>query len=552
LTFYHYFFKLDPTDWLHTEFIDEALSFEPLRNAVVGFAAYHYEMRQADAKLSHFLNYHSRALSMLRKSLESSQPYTVTMLLTVLQLATFEECLGDWVNLVGHHRAAHSMLTQMYTPETLQSTTTGRMIFTWFARMDVIASLMGGKDASLDRVWYEANADYAAASIDTDPQNDFDIDGYLSSFIASNRLIGYDMAKLYSRVPKGEISIEDFHVENARIVERLEQFKKNIENLNDDHFTVTEFPAAEQWPLTDADIVNPYIPGGLYRDALWPMNFMWIDWYAIDLMQRYQASLVLRQPPPPELEALSLEQCRIYEAVGRWPDAPEGSILGAHASIALAAVFLKKDERHTMWMRRKLAAVERLGYVYPPHYRSQMARLWGLTTEQVGEEESVEEWWLPDDEGKLPILGEIRKVVGERNQAGEDSGILGKDVEDVRDIVAVFAKLDLRTQHSRPGAGMRAGSFTSQDDMYSPADSDGPPSGMSTAVGSPASAVSFKEEGSERWAQRPKERSSSASVASSRTQRKDNKSTNSSPLGEQGGKSKSSARDPNRMSGIWP
>ena len=552
LTFYHYFFKHDSMDWIHTELIDEALSYEPLQHAVVGFAAYHYEMRRPNAKLGHFLNYHSRALSQLRQSLELSQPYTVAMLLTVLQLATFEECLGDWVNLVGHHRAAHSMLTQLYTPETLQQTATGRMIFTWFARMDVIASLMGGKDASLTREWYKVNADYATAAIDIDPQNDIDIEGYLNAFVASNRLIGYDMARLYSRVPTGDISIEDFHTENAKIVERLEKFKKDIEKLNDDYYTVQEFPAAERWPLTDADIVNPYIPGGLYRDALWPMNFMWIDWYAIDLMQRYQASLILRQPPPPELEALSLEQCRIYEAVSRWPDAPEGSILGAHASIALAAVFLKKDERHTMWMRRKLAAVERLGYVYPPHYRSQMARLWGLTVAEVGEEDSVEDWWLPNEEGKLPILSEIRKVVGDRNKAGEDSGILAKEVEDVRDIKAIFDKLDLRSQHSRPAAGLRAGSFTSQDGLYSPADSDGPPSGISTAVGSPASAISLKEEGSERWTlhQRPKERSSSASLGSTRTQRKDSKTTNSSPLVGDKGDDKSS-RDPNRMSSIW-
>lgn len=554
LTFYHYFFKVDALDWLHSDFIDEALSYEPLLNAVVGFAAYHYEMRQPDAKLSHFLSYHSRALAMLRKSLESSQPCTIAMLLTVLQLATFEECLGDWVNLVGHHRAAHSMLTQMFTPDSLQSSSTGRMIFTWFARMDVIASLMGGKGASLERVWYEANSEWCWKAIDRDEQNDLDIDGYLSAFVAANRLIAYDMAKLYARVPDGDISIEDFHTENAKLVERLHKFKTNIQDLNDGYYTVQEFPAAELWPRTEADIVDPYIPGGLFRDALWPMNFMWIDWYAIDMMQRYQASLVLRQPPPPELETLSLEQCRIYEAVGRWPDAPEGSILGAHASIALAAVFLKKDERHTMWMRRKLAAVERLGYVYPPHYRTQMARVWGLTTEQVGEEASVEDWWLPNDEGKLPILSEIRKVVGERNKAGEDSGILGKEVEDVRDLKAIFAKLDLRTQHSRSAAGMRSGSVNSLDDIYSPMGSDGPRSGISTAVGSPASAISMVEERSERWATHSqKVRSASTSTggdAAVNRRKTSTQDSNDGPREHDGNKGKQ-PRDPNRMSGVW-
>ncbi|ETN47009.1 uncharacterized protein HMPREF1541_01199 [Cyphellophora europaea CBS 101466] len=543
LTYYHYFFKLDPTDWIHNDFIEEALSYEPLLYAAVGFAAYHYEVRQPDAKLGHFLKYHSRAISLLRKSIESSQPLTPTLLLTVLQLATFEECLGDWVNLVAHHRAAHSMLTQLYTPESVQATLTGRMLFTWFARMDVIASLMGGKDASLPRVWYEANAIHAESQIDTDPENDVDIDGHLLAFVASNRLIGYDMAKLYARVPTGDISLEELHLENDKIVERLRKFKSNIEKLNDGYYTVQEFPAANDWPLTDADIVDPYIPGGLFRDALWPMNFMWIDWYAIDMMQRYQLSLILRQPVPEEMERLALEQCRIYEAVARWPDAPEGSILGAHASIALAAVFLKKDERHTMWMRRKLANVERLGYVFPPHYRSQMARVWGLTADLVGEDESVEGWWLPNDEGKLPILGEIRKVVSDRNKAGEDSGILNKEVEDVRDIKAIFAKLDLRTQHSRAGAGLRSGSFNSVDDLsFSPQESEGQRSEVSTAIGSPASAASAKEEGWERWegaaSSAPEPTINTTSRGEERTKEKDEASS-------------SKAKDPNRMSGLW-
>lgn len=445
LTHYHYFFKLDPTDWIHTELLDVAFSYEPLLQAVVGFAAYHHEVRKPKAKISHFLGYHSKALSMLRTSLEGGVQYTPAMLLTVLQLATFEECLGDWVNLVGHHRAANSMMNAIYTPETIMATMTGRMIFTWLARMDVIASLMGGKVATIDRAWYQASCKYYEEQIDADPENDLDVDGHFSAFVASNRLIGYDMAKLYSRVPNGDISTEDFHRENAEIIDRLQKFKDDIQALNDGYYTVQEFPAAKDRPVTEKDIVNPYIPGGLFRDALWPMNFMWIDWYAIEMMQKYQASLVLKKPPPPEMELLSLEQCRIYEAVSRWPDAPAGAILGVHASIALAAVFLKKDEKHTMWIRHKLANVERLGYVFPPHYRMQMARLWGLTTEAVGPDNSVEDWWLAHGEGKLPILTEIRRVVGERNQHGEDSMLLKKDVEDVRDLRAIFARLDLRS-----------------------------------------------------------------------------------------------------------
>ena len=499
LTHYHYFFKIDLQDWIHTGLIDEALAYEPLLYAVVGFAAYHYEVRQNNAKLSHFLGYHSKSMSMLRKSLESGSDYTPGMLLTVLQLATFEECLGDWVNLVGHQRAAYSMMNSIYTPESISQDACGRGIFYWFARMDVIASLMGGKHSALDRIWYEESAKYYEAQVDQDPENDVDIDGQLASIVASNRLIGYDMARLYAKVPNNEISTEDFERENGKIQERMLEFRSSIQLLNDSYYTVQDFPAAEQRPLTDEDIVDPYIPGGLFSGALFPLNFMWIDWYAIDMMQRYQSSLVLKQPVPAEMEIHSLEQCRIYEAVARWPHAPPGSIVGAHASIALAAVFLKKDERHIMWMRRKLANVERSGYVFPPHYRAQMARVWGLTDALVGEDDSVEDWWLPNDEGKLPILAEIRKVVGERNRLGEDSGILGKEVEDVRDIRAIFAKLDIRSQ--APGGSaesVRSGSFHSLEGLSPSRDSelrrDSSHGSPGIAVQSPASMTSLGDQ----------------------------------------------------------
>jgi Fungal specific transcription factor domain len=356
MTHYHYFFKLDPFDFVHTEFIDQALSFEPLLYAAVGFAAYHYELQQPNAKLSHFLGYHSKALSMLRRSLESHTQYTEAMLLTVLQLATLEEYMGDWVNLVGHHRAAHTMLLQLFEPEPMMETELGRCIFSWYSRFDIVAGLMSGNETQLDRVWFEANSNWYHSQVDDDPQNDLDLDGILADLVASNRLLGSDMATLYARLSKGAIPIDEFHTEHQKIIDRLNNLKGRIESTNDEHYTVQHFPQAENRPLTDEDIVNPYRPGGLFRDALWSLNFMWIDWYSIEQMSKYQAATLLQEPISTELEALSLEQCRIYEAIDRWPDAPAGALLGCHASLGLTCVFLQKDEKHIMWSRRKPGA----------------------------------------------------------------------------------------------------------------------------------------------------------------------------------------------------
>lgn len=446
MTHYHYFFKLDPDDFVHGEFIDQALSYEPLLYAVVGFAAYHYELRQPNAELSHFLGYHSKALSMLRKSLESHTQYNEAMLLTVLQLATFEEYIGDWINLVGHHRAAHTMLLQIFEPEAMMESELGRRIFSWYSRFDLIAGLMSGNVTQLDRRWFEANSSWYHSQIDNDLSNELDIDGILADLVASNRLLGFDMAKLYSKLPRQEITMDEFHKQNDKIVDRLSDLKRRIESINDGYYTVQYFPGAESRPLTNEDIVDPYVPGGLFKDALWNLNFMWMDWYSIEQMHKYQAATLLKQPISPQLEAISLEQCRIYEAMDRWQDAPLGALLGCHASLGLTVVFLKKDEKHTMWCRRKLANIERLGYIFPPQFRTQMAQLWGLTKEQVGEENCVENWWLPNNDQRHPILAEIRKVVQERHEDDDEKIVKGGKIDDIRSMRAIFARLVLRSQ----------------------------------------------------------------------------------------------------------
>ena len=470
MTFYHYFYKLDPTDFVHCEFINLALNFEPLLYAVVGFAAYHYELRQPHPKLSHFLGYHSRSLSMLRKSLEKSSKVTEATILTVLQLATFEEYVGDWVNLVGHHRAALTMLKDLFAPETINETDLGRRIFSWFARLDVVVGLMAGNRTKLERPWFEANEKWYSEQMTTATEGETDIQDTFAYFVATNRLIGMDMASLYAKLPTGEISVEDFHAENAKIAARVNEMKLLVESKNNALYRVQKFPQEKIHPLNEADIVNPYIPGGLFTGQLWPLNHMWLDWYGIEQMQIYQVAAMFQNQMPPELEQMSLEVCRIYEAIDRWPDAPNGAILGAHATLGLAVVFLRKDEKHTIWARRKLAEVERQGYIFPFTFRRKMAEMWGLTTEQVGEEESVENWWLPNDEGNSPMLKDIRRVVIERH---EHDPLSMESLASVRDLKAIFARLDIRTKGTTKPGSTTTDSLSPHSDASAPASDRG-------------------------------------------------------------------------------
>jgi Fungal specific transcription factor domain/Fungal Zn(2)-Cys(6) binuclear cluster domain len=356
MTYYHYQFKLDNNDFLHTEFIDLALENESLLYAAVGFAAYHHTLEQPDGKLSHFLGFYSKAVSLLRSSLEEGRQRTEATFLTILQLAAFEEYLGDWVHLSGHHRAAHHLLLELYTPQTILQTETGRQIFAWYSRFDVITGLMAGSQTVLGREWYVEFQAYYEDQVDPE---DVDIENSLAAASAATRLIGMDMALLFSQLPEGLISIPDFMTQSDKLAQRILHLRERIETLNDGYYTIMDFP--DRKPLGPEDIVDPYRPGGLFRDGFWPLNYLWIDWYGVYQMHRMQTMAILQQPFPPEMEALSLDQCRIFEAIQRWPSSPHGSILGCHESLALAAVFLQKDEKHTMWCRKKMAAIEQKG-----------------------------------------------------------------------------------------------------------------------------------------------------------------------------------------------
>lgn len=373
ISYFHYFFKTDAADFIHTDFVELALTYDPLLYALVGFAAYHRTLESPKGKLSAFLGYYSKSLSALRKELETTQKPSEARILTICTLATFEvilcsptrcwqslikaqEYLGDWINLQGHHRAAVQMIHDLFTPQTIMESEARRQIFSWCARLDVIVGLMAANKTTLGRDWYlayDAWFDQAAA---IDP---FNAQIRIGAVNATNRLAGYDMAGLLSGLPRGTISMEDFMSQYQQIGERIDRLRLRIQDLNDGSYTVHDFP--NKTPLGPDDIVNPYVPGGLFSGPLFALNYTWIDWFAIKLMYRYQLSTILQETPPAELAGLAFEQCRIFESIAKWPESPPGATLGAHASLGIASVFLQKDERHTMWCRKRLAMLEGLG-----------------------------------------------------------------------------------------------------------------------------------------------------------------------------------------------
>lgn len=425
LTHYHYFLRTGGDRFIHQEMVEYALQYDPLLYALAGFAAYHHSLQNPGGKIYTFLTLYHKALTLLRKSLGSGEEHGEATLITVLVLTSFEEYIGDWVSLIDHHQAAHALICELSTSESINTNETYRQIFSWYARFDVAAGILAGSETILSREWYISREEYDAEQALRYPN---DIDKQLTYAASITRRIGLDMASLYAKLSHGMISMEEFMVQNDQLSQNLEYIKNILKQFDDSESAVTSY--SHKVALTCDDIVDPYLPGGLYQGPLWDLNFAWIDLLSVTLMFYYQSYMTLQQPPPSELESLALEQCRLIETIDRWPDKPNGYFIGFKNSISLSSMFLPNDEKHRMWCRRKFAKMERNGYIYSPKFRSVLATMW-----QVPE---MNYWWLPNDEDYPNIVREIRTMTDERMSKPRDNFR-----EDVRNMKAVFGKLNL-------------------------------------------------------------------------------------------------------------
>ncbi|KAJ5052061.1 uncharacterized protein L3040_001821 [Drepanopeziza brunnea f. sp. 'multigermtubi'] len=426
ITHLHYSLKTDLRDFLQTTFLEAAFRNESLLYAVVGFSAFQRTLHTPDGKIQDFLQYYNKAVSLLLNSLQRGEKHTHGTILAILQLATIEEFLGDWINLLGHQKAAYEILTELYTPRTVMEDPMSRMILGWYMRFDVFAGLLGGFATVLSREWFSYAHDYFQHQVAREPNV---LEWKIEFAIAQHRLNATDMSLLFARKGKGEISTEQFVAENEDIARRLEEWKTKMDPaLQDSRYLVTDFSGAR--PVPSDDIVNPYLPGIIYSGPLSIMNVATIDWYSIDLMHKLQTALTLQKQPSPEVVRIAYDCCQLFEALEFWPQRPSGIVLACQASLGITSLFLPKDERHFMWVRRKLATIESNGYIYPYTFRSKMADLF--------RDRSCMHWWLPHDENYPPIIRSIRKFVEERTSPAKDI-----PAEDLRDMKAIFASLNL-------------------------------------------------------------------------------------------------------------
>lgn len=236
---------------------------------------------------------------------------------------------------------------------------TRRKIISWYIRFDLFAGIMSGGETVLGREWFASCVDFYKRQARDRPH---DLGAKFEEFFATSRLLATDVTLLFAAKTRNAIIDEQAAADTSNLMMQFDNFGHTIQNTyTDPSYFVKVFPDAPS-PRED-DITDFRDPDCLYGGDLFTMNFVLIDFWAIELMFKYQLALAQRQQPPPELTDIALRKCKMFEAIEYYDQGPPGAVLGCQASLGIASLFLPKDSRHTDWCRRKFALIEQNGYV---------------------------------------------------------------------------------------------------------------------------------------------------------------------------------------------
>ncbi|KAA8636639.1 hypothetical protein SMACR_00876 [Sordaria macrospora] len=439
ITHYHYSVVNDSDKFFQEILTGLVFQDEGLLYAVVGFAAYHHTLQNPIGEIKDFLHFYNRSVTLLLGFLKRKERHTDLTLLTILQLATIEEYLGDWVNLMGHQKAALEVLTELYTPQTIMQNPVGRMILTWYTRFDVFTGIMGSSETMLPQEWFTAYVDYYETRAAENPTElSYKIEGCSGRL----RMISMEMSLLFGRGARQKVTEEEYTAEHCRLYNALHEWKSSWDPaLENPEFLVTDLPM-DGTTGTDR-VFQPLTPGLLFRPPFFASTILTCEWNSIALMHGSQGATEPSSETMEKLRKHAYVVCEIIEAVETWPLSPAGSLIIMQPCLGIAALFIHQEEAYRFWIRKKFALLERMGYISPRTMRLRMAELF--------RDGSCLRWWLPNDEGFTPMLQSIRAFADERNATA-----VSTQSENLRQIRSVFSRMDIRRTTSH-GQGQLSG-----------------------------------------------------------------------------------------------
>lgn len=268
-----------------------------------------------------------------------------------------QEYLGDWANLMGHQRAALELMTELFTPQTIVQTPLGRMAMRWYSRFDVFIGIMGSYPTSLPRAWFSAMVDYCDAQVTADPSS---ISWRVENCASRLRLVSMEMSLLFGKGVSQDITQEEYTAEHRRLADALNGWKNGMDaTLRDPAYLVADFTPDR--PADPTDIVNPFAPGVLFRPPLFAATILSCEWHSITLMHGSQSASEPSEETLADLREHANAICQICATVESWPQSPGGSLIILHPCLAIAGLFVQRDAKHHMWIRKKLALLEGMG-----------------------------------------------------------------------------------------------------------------------------------------------------------------------------------------------
>lgn len=271
-----------------------------------------------------------------------------------------QEYLGDWINLMGHQKAAYEILVKLFTPQSAMQSPLARMVVYWYARFDVFVAIMGGFPTMLPQDWFTEYRDYCQAQVSSCVDDDWRLHWKVEKELAQFRIITRAMSVLFARGSRGQIPPQEFAAEHSRLLDQLEGWKASWDpELVDPAYLVTDFSFGQ--PLNQDDIVDPYVPGNLYKPPKFVTTSLILHWLSMMIMHKCQSPTTNRNQLYRELAGHAFHVCQIFELIERWPGSPRGSLIAVQAPAAISALFVSQDEKHHMWFRRKLALFETKG-----------------------------------------------------------------------------------------------------------------------------------------------------------------------------------------------
>ena len=189
-----------------------------------------------------------------------------------------------------------------------------------------------------------------------------DLKGKFIKPMDANKLTGSVIFPLHG-LPQNATQIINIKVNfssHTAVIDRVNIMSGTQEIYRRDRLEkTTEFQ--HKVPLTEENIIDPYKPGHLYHFPLFSTTMLTAEWHSIVVMHKSQEAFALQQKPSEELNTLAHNICEIFEGVQLWPSAPNGALIPIQACLAIAALFLPRETRYYMWLRRKYALLESLG-----------------------------------------------------------------------------------------------------------------------------------------------------------------------------------------------